>query len=119
MNIQEFSDLNRRRCEAWNGFNHPIGSWSLSDWVTATLGELGEAANVVKKLNRSRDGVRGNDKTDVELRKQLADELADTFIYLNILMQAAGFDPTEIVVRKFNHTSAKIGFADGSGSKPA
>ena len=90
MIFELFSEVNRRRCESEKGFNHKLASWSLSDWMTATMGELGEAANVVKKLNRIRDGISGNNETADELRAQLGRELADTFIYLNLTMQAAG-----------------------------
>lgn len=108
----KFSERNRRRCEAADGFNHALQSWSLSDWMTATLGELGEAANVAKKLNRVRDGIPGNSETDVELRAKLADELADTFIYLDLLAQSQGFDLEQIVEAKFQKTSAKIGYSE-------
>lgn len=107
-----FSERNRMRCEASNGFNHPLNSWSLSDWMTAVTGELGEAANVIKKLNRYRDGIPGNDASEPNLRGQLANELADTYIYLDLLIQAAGLDVHEIVERKFEITSAKIGYVE-------
>lgn len=112
MNIREFSVLNRRRCESSNGFNHPIKSWSLSDWMTATLGELGEAANIVKKLNRVRDGIKGNAETDSELRAALADELADAYTYLDLTAQAAGIDLESAVLSKFGKVSARIGYED-------
>lgn len=108
--MKTFSELNRNRCESESGFNHPLSSWSLSDWTTATLGELGEAANIVKKLNRVRDGIPGNDKTEDELRQMLADEIADTAIYLDLMAQAAGFDLETIRDAKFNKTSRKIGY---------
>lgn len=54
MDLKQFSKRNKRRCEAVTGFNHSIGDWSLSDWMTALTGEVGEAANIVKKLNRHR-----------------------------------------------------------------
>src|SRR5882672_8712220 len=92
MDFHDFSTFNRRRCESPKGFNHPLMDWSLSDWMTATLGELGEAANVAKKLNRVRDGIPGNDKTPAELEAMLADELADAFIYLDLLAQSQGID---------------------------
>lgn len=111
MNLLEFSALNRTRCEAANGFNHALNSWSLSDWMTATVGELGEAANIVKKLNRVRDGIPGNgDESECSLRFKLADELADAFIYLDLLAQAAGFDTASIIRSKFAKTSEKIGY---------
>lgn len=110
MHMKDFSRFNRQRCEAPKGFNHPVNGWSMSDWITATLGELGEAANIVKKLNRVRDGIPGNDETEEELRTALADEIADTFIYLDLLAQSLGINLEDAVVKKFNRTSKKIGF---------
>ena len=112
MNFKDFSIFNRRRCEAANGFNHPIRGWSLSDWFTAVTGELGEAANIAKKLNRVRDGIPGNSETPDELRAALADEIADTFIYLDLLAQSEGIDIGEAVLEKFQKTSKKIGYDD-------
>lgn len=118
MDMIEFSHRNRERCEAPGGFNHTLDSWSLSDWITATLGELGEAANVVKKLNRVRDGIPGNAESEQELRQKLADELADTYIYLDLLCQSAGVKLHEAVQRKFEVTSRKIGYiGPGNGAK--
>ncbi len=111
MNMNEFSATNRKRCEAADGFGHDIGSWSLSDWMTATLGELGEASNVAKKLNRVRDGITGNAETPDDLRNMLADEIADTFIYLDLLAQSQGISLADAVATKFNRTSDKIGCA--------
>lgn len=110
MNFQEFSKMNRQRCESQCGFNHALDSWSLSDWFTATVGELGEAANIAKKLNRVRDGIPGNDLTPEQLREALADEIADTFIYLDLLAQSEGICLEDAVLTKFNRTSAKIGY---------
>lgn len=111
MTFAEFSAANRRRCESPQGFNHTIGSWSLSDWITAAVGELGEAANVAKKLNRVRDGLGHlNDKSPDELEAMFVDELADTLIYLDLVAQSRGVNLWQAVVRKFNRTSAKIGY---------
>lgn len=105
-----FSNKNLTRCEHPDGFNHHLQSWSLSDWMTATLGELGEASNVLKKLNRVRDGIPGNKETPEELRAMFADEMADTFIYLDLLSQAAGVDLPQAIRSKFERTSQKIGY---------
>jgi NTP pyrophosphatase (non-canonical NTP hydrolase) len=104
-----FSERNRQRCESPRGFNHPLNSWTLSDWMTATLGELGEAANIVKKMNRHRDGIK-EDIPEDELRQMLADELADAEIYLDLLFQAAGIDRENAIEKKFLKTSQKIGY---------
>lgn len=109
MKFCDFSRINRRRCESPSGFNHALKSWSLSDWMTATMGELGEAANVAKKLNRVRDGIPGNNQSEDELRAALRDEVADAFIYLDLLAQSEGFLIEDAVRDKFNRTSEKIG----------
>lgn len=107
-----FSARNKRRCEAKNGFNHALNSWSMSDWMTALVGEVGEAANIIKKLNRVRDGVPGNKETPEELRANLAEEIADAAIYLDLLAQAAGLDLEQIREAKFAETNRKIGYLE-------
>jgi len=103
-----FSEANRRRCEHPHGFNHRLDEWSTSDWMTAVVGEIGEAANIVKKLNRSRDGVPGNKQTDEELRVALRRELGDTFVYLDLMAQSLGFTIGEAAVEVFNSKSEEI-----------
>ncbi len=108
--MRSFAEENRARCEAPNGFNHALHSWTLSDWMTATLGELGEAANVLKKLNRVRDGIPGNKEMPDQLRSMLADEIADAFIYLDLMTQAAGIDLPSAIRSKFDRKSEEIGY---------
>lgn len=108
MNLKEFSALNKLRCESDDGFCHKIEDWSLSDWMTAVLGELGEAANIIKKLNRVRDGMGDlNKESELALRTALADELADADIYLDLLYQRAGIDRGRCIALQFNATSEK------------
>jgi NTP pyrophosphatase (non-canonical NTP hydrolase) len=122
LTFAEFAQVNRERCEAADGFGHPLSGWSVSDWFLAAMGEFGEAANKAKKLNRVRDGIPGNSETPDELRAGLADEIADTVIYLDLLAQSEGFDLGTIVSSKFNRTSEKIGsparLAGGSVASP-
>jgi NTP pyrophosphatase (non-canonical NTP hydrolase) len=108
-----FSDLsaaNRARCESPLGFDHRLDSWSLSDWITATLGELGEAANLAKKLNRVRDGIRGNTQSEEELRAAFRREVADTLVYLDLLAQRAGFTLAAAVREAWDAKSAQVGY---------
>ncbi len=111
----KFSERNLTRCESPKGFNHKLWSWSLSDWMTAVIGEVGEAANIIKKLNRVRDRITGNTESEDQLRANLADEIADVAVYLDLLAQAAGFDLETIRDEKFNKTSAKIGYVEKLG----
>lgn len=111
----DFADLratNTARCLRWHSGPDGLNEWSLSDWFTAVTGELGEAANIAKKLNRERDGLIGNDLTEAELRAGLADELADVLIYLDILAASEDIDLAAAVVSKFNRTSVKNGFPE-------
>lgn len=110
MDFKEFSVRNKLRCEATNGFNHKLLDWSLSDWMVAVTGEIGEAANIVKKLNRVRDGITGNSETPAALHDMLEDEIADAFIYLDLLAQSQGFYLEDAVLKKFQKTSDKIGY---------
>lgn len=111
MHMNEFSKINKNRSE--KGFKHTIESWSLSDWGIATLGELGEAGNIVKKLNRLRDNIKANKEKDSDyniLIQKLGTEIADTFIYLDLFAQAAGFSLQDIVIDTFNKKSKELKF---------
>ncbi len=105
----EFSKINCERCESPQGFNQLLCSWSASDWMTALVGEIGEAANVIKKLNRVRDGIPGNKASPELLRDQLRKELGDVFVYLDLLCQAHGFSVAEAAVEVFNAKSDELG----------
>lgn len=112
MEIREFSIMNRRRCESPVGFCHEINNWSLSDWMTATCGELGEAANIIKKQNRIRDRIHGNrrEETLAFLEAQLRKEICDAYTYLDLLAQAAGFDLQDAVLDRFAEVSRRINY---------
>lgn len=108
--FKEFSAANRARCVSPQGFNHPLEGWSTSDWFLAVLGELGEAANVGKKLNRVRDGIPGNKEAPDDLHNKLRKELGDVFVYLDLLAQANGFNIADAAVEVFNAKSVEIGY---------
>lgn len=110
MTFGQFSQANRERCESPEGFKHRLQDWSASDWMTALVGEVGEAANVVKKLNRYRDNVPGNKATIDELRDQLRKELGDTFVYLDLMCQSLGFSIADAAAEVFNAKSDQIGY---------
>lgn len=101
-------EVNIQRCTRWQKPN----AWSLSDWGVAMAGEAGEACNVLKKLNRVRDGMTGNSETPLQLQEQLAEELADVAIYLDLLAWQAGISLEAAVIKKFNKTSEKNEFPE-------
>jgi len=110
LTFQRLRDVSWERAQHW----HAGKPWSASDWMTALVGEVGEAANVIKKLNRIRDGLPGNKAgvTEETLRADLAKELADVQIYLDLLATAVGVDLAEATRSKFNETSERLGFED-------
>lgn len=93
-----FRDAKGRRCHAKDDGS----DWSPAQWLQAVMGELGEYANLRKKVERG-------DFTIDEVRTMLADELADVVIYLDILAAQLGIDLGEAVVSKWNRTSDKVG----------
>lgn len=113
MHIRDFSFFNLRRCIAERGFNHPLHSWSPSDWITALVGEVGEAANIVKKLNRIRDGLGSKNlkgETGMELREALAKEIGDAYAYLDLFAQSVGMSLEDCAIDKWDEVSKKIGY---------
>lgn len=91
LNFRHLREVNLRR-QGPDGWNHALHGWSFDDWFIAVGGEIGEALNVVKKLNRARDGLAGNSRTLDELKADLADELADAVLYLDLML--ASIDKT-------------------------
>jgi NTP pyrophosphatase (non-canonical NTP hydrolase) len=110
LTFAEFSKANRERCESPHGFDHLLSEWTASDWMTAVVGELGEAANLIKKLNRVRDGIPGNKETPEQLRAKLAKELGDAFVYLDLMTQSLGWTIDALAVDVFDAKSIDIGY---------
>jgi NTP pyrophosphatase (non-canonical NTP hydrolase) len=100
----------------WNRNNEKFSecrAWSLCDWVTCLVGEVGEAANIVKKMKLGRYPCKGTAETPIfegpeDATKALASELADTQIYLDLLANSAGVDLESAVREKFNQKSKEL-----------
>lgn len=101
--------INMQRCEAWHQGDEP---WSPERWVTAIVGELGEMANITKKLFRARDGSVGilGGVTIEELEKEQAKEWADTMLYMLLFAGYQQIDPMEALREVFNAKSEQLGF---------
>lgn len=75
--------------------------WSISDWVMAIVGELGELSNIFKKIKRG-------DYTQEEQQVEIAKELADVCTYLDILALQCGVNLGEAIIAKFNEVSDRV-----------
>lgn len=83
--------------------SEPDGSdWKLSAWSNAVCGELGELANLIKKVERG-------DMTLDEARPEIANELADVATYLDLLAFRCDVNLGEAVEWKFNQVSKRVG----------
>lgn len=97
-------DANEARQAEWDEDNQI----SLAYRGNELAGEVGEACNIIKKLERERLGIRGSRAT----REQLAEELADVVICADLIAMDAGIDLLgEAVPDKFNKTSEKVGLS--------
>lgn len=114
LTFDQVSVVNTARCNEWHdGFPDGDGDdWTGADWSNAMQSEAGEAGNVVKKLRRMELGTQGNrkegDLTQRDLLIQLGEEIADTFIYLDLLATFYGIDLPMAVVEKFNKVSDEL-----------
>lgn len=96
-------EANAARQEAWCEEGDPAPDLAFRGIELA--GEVGEALNIIKKIERERHGWRGSRAT----LEDLADELADVVICADLAALAVGIDLTAAIVRKFNATSEKVG----------
>lgn len=81
------------------------GRISLSYRGNELAGEVGEACNIIKKIERERLNIRGTRAT----KGQLAEELADVIICADLIAMHEGIDLEAEVRNKFNATSEKYG----------
>lgn len=95
--LRKLKQLNKLRVSE---FGHgDIMGWSPTDWGCAVAGETGELCNLLKKVKRGED---------IPI-KDIAYEIADVLIYLDLVAQRMGIDLEEAMIEKFNLKSDEIG----------
>ena len=94
-------EANALRQKEWD----TAGQITLAYRGNELAGEVGEACNVIKKLERERMGIQGSRDTN----EHLAEELADIVICTDLIAMDAGIDLDAAVEAKFNSTSEKVG----------
>lgn len=90
---------NRTRQAEWPGSEQA----DIAFRALEVAGEAGEVAEAVKKYLRAERGIRGTTASTDDI----ADEMADAVIALDLLADALGVDLGAAVERKFNRTSVK------------
>ncbi len=130
LSFKQLRRANAKRCEE---AYHPVGAWSMTDWLTAVAGEVGELVkelepypsvyylglSVSKTTGYLASAIKNMRRKDVEelnqhrikehSRRAIADEAADVVIYLDLLCERFGIDLGEAVRRKFNQVSDRTG----------
>lgn len=125
-----FDQLRKANVDRCREIFHELDAWSPTDWMTGAAGEAGEVievlllalttiskstlvANSVKKLRRIDDGT--NQAKDPQSREEainaIADELADSIIYQDLLAARLGIDLWQAIANKFNAVSEARGSA--------
>lgn len=102
--MSEFESLrnaNLARDREWD----PDGLIGISFRGNELAGEVGEACNLIKKLDREKLGLRGSRTTP----QVLATELADVIICVDLIAMEFGIDLWPAVRKKFNLTSRERG----------
>lgn len=103
MNMLELHKANVARDKEWN----PDSVCTLEFWGVELAGEIGEACNIIKKLERERLGMRGSRAT----LQDLTDELADGIICVDLIAChiKALADPKEHLTWLKNKSLARLG----------
>ncbi len=102
MNFTSLSEANAHRQKQWD----PDDRITLAYRGNELAGEVGEACNVMKKLERERLGIPGSRATKLDLEM----ELADVVICAYLAAMHAGIDLDEAVRTTFNNKSEEMGF---------
>lgn len=128
LDLQEFRRVSAERSRQW-GDKDEFGRLYRSNGMGGEGGEVMEAAkaltqmmllasfgaaigksqNIVKKMERTRLDVAGG-ISEEQGKQNLADELADVFIYLDLLAASYDINLEEAIRSKFNRISVKYGF---------
>lgn len=99
--LSELRKKGIERCEAPKprGFNHKLSNWTPLEWGGAAAGEMGELCNLLKKLRRG----------DQPSMADIASEIGDVVIYLDLLAARLNIDLEWAIVHTFNMKSEEIG----------
>lgn len=110
--IQSISVINLKRARRWH--RGGLNDWTVLEWAGAMCGEAGEAANAAKKLRRLQMRLRQakGPAGMAEAIKNLATEIGDTYLYLDLLATRANIDLRQAIVDTFNRVSDREGFPE-------
>ncbi|WP_306146611.1 MULTISPECIES: MazG-like family protein [unclassified Roseibium] len=101
MKLSDLREANITRQKEWPGNDQA----DIAFRGLEVAGEFGEVAEALKKYLRGTRGIKGS-TADLQ---DVANEMADAIIALDLLADQMGIDLGAAVTRKFNATSQKYG----------
>jgi NTP pyrophosphatase (non-canonical NTP hydrolase) len=101
MKFEDLRNANIERQREWPGDDKADVAFRAIE----VAGEFGEVAEAIKKFLRAERGISGSTAT----LEDVADEMADSIIALDLLANQLDLDLGAAVARKFNMTSVKYG----------
>lgn len=109
----DWDDLRTANLERVREFGHGgLDEWDAPRWFMALVGEVGELGNLLKKVERgdfALDSIMPRTMGKRTVRQEVADELADIQIYLDLLAARLGIRLDVATHDKFNSKSRSIG----------
>lgn len=110
LSFASLAEVNIARCRRW----HDPEGWSPQMWGLAAAGEMGECANALKKLHRHDEGIQQNAESPDRdaLIRNVAMEIGDTVVYLDLLAQRLGLRLEDCVRDTFNRISVRENFPE-------
>ncbi len=113
LTFEAVSQVNLERAREWH--KGGLEEWSVSDWGVAMAGEAGEVCDAIKKLRRIECALESGNAKQPKTREQavaaIAQEIGDTFIYLDLLAQRLGLNIEDCISDTFNRISEREGFS--------
>jgi len=117
LNFVRFARVNESRAKRWH--HGDLAMWSVSDWLMAMGGEAGEALNAGKKLRRIEEDIANlSAEPDRQLSSKeaaldkIAEELADTVTYCDLVATRIGRSLEDAIRKKFNEVSERYQFPE-------
>ena len=104
-NLNNLRRANVARQAEWPGGEHV----DLCFRALEMAGEAGELANKLKKLVRLQRKITGTNEDRATLMKEIADEMGDVIITVDLIGMEIGISAAAAVEDKFNATSIKHG----------
>lgn len=107
----EWQQANQIRNDTINPNGEQLPAWFLA---LGACGEMGELANVLKKLQRERlVGDVWNHSRNEDLHGQLREEIGGVLTYLALLASRLDLSLEECAEYEFNRVSEKVGYPHG------